>query len=176
MVHVVKAPSPGDLFEDLSRDEILEMTRAFFLSSMAGGWAANGPTSLVPGKPGCMQYVCGEGDWFLIDEWCVNPDTGQSAGMTTVWFRGKPVWNMVYGGYYPESVVPVVRRALLAAYREGLFNGGRGVARFEWNSMVYLNSAQSRCFHDFHGREEVYSQDTSGKCLGWLWYMGKSLI
>jgi len=159
----------------------ISWVKSMFFTAMQAGYAVEGsPKVKVIDMPGYKEIRYVEPpDFLLVDRWCVNPDSGKSAGTTTIWYQGMPVWFMSYGGYYPDDVVPVLKRALRLTYERCLFVGGRGesVGDFE-NGILYVNTVDGD-FSQFRGREEIIIRSTDtciGGVAGYHHYWGMSLV
>ena len=75
-----------------------------------------------------------------------------------------------------EKITPVVKKALLDAYEQKRFCGGRG-DNYEEGPFVYLNRPESEAFSHFHGREDVWLWDERGvNRVGGYKYFGRSMI
>ncbi len=152
----------------------LKEVEKFFFEAMVNGYAFSGGRRIqIPEMPEYKAIVFEKGYFRLVDTWCVNPDSSKSAGTTTIWFEGIPVWFMSYGGYYDNNVIPLLKKALYQAYQECRFFGGRGVSYAE-GKLFYLNFPHVNYFSKFNGREEI--QDQNRTLLGYHNYWGMSLI
>ncbi len=157
----------------------ISWVEAMFFTAMQAGYAIEGtPKVQVIDMPGHKEIRYEDGpDLLLVDRWCVNPDSRKSAGTTTIWYQGTPVWFMSYGGYYTEAGARFLKEALRTQYCvEGRFEGGRGpkVCSDPVAMLLYVNKTESNEFERFRGREEV-SHLQSGS-LGYHDYWGMSLL
>lgn len=59
-----------------------------------------------------------------------NRGTGFSFGHTVIFYRNQPVWVMQYQGWCDPPMIPFLKQALLANYRQGIFCRGRGPEKF----------------------------------------------
>lgn len=159
----------------------------FFLKAMLAGYAADVtpiPVSDMPGYKGIVYGCNYEGvELYLVDRWCKN-NSGGSAGTTTIWTGGQPVWVMHYGGIYrAKSVTRFLKKALKHAYSEQQFNGGRGPDVFvsvdeEDKGMVYVNHVRLNTFDEFEGTERIVSfsdENRKGWVVGFHHYWGMNL-
>lgn len=153
----------------------IEKIQAFFFNAMLHGWASGAEAGEVIDMPGYEAIPFREGDLSLLDCYCMNPSSGKSAGTTTIWYQDTPVWFMSYGGHYEEAAILCLKHALLKAYQEGLFLGGRGVNSFQEGSLSYNNEAHAPNFVTFSGREAVFDVQANIS-LGYHQYWGMSLI
>lgn len=155
----------------------MDMTRvqSFFFRAMVEGWATGGRKIKIAEMPGYKALPFREGDFSLLDCYCVTPNSPKSAGTTTIWFQDVPVWLMNYGGYYEEQAIKFLKRALRQAYEAHQFVGGRGPLVHTEGSLVYVNRPRLNDFAKFEGREEIFDAQ-SGTSLGFHEYWGMSLI
>ncbi len=168
----------------VSVDEV----REFFFAAKMHGWAAGAPKMPVMDMPGFKRIIYVDGPFSMIDQYCVVPIADQidparygavgsprSSGTTTIWFEDTPVWQMSYMGQYTPEASALVKRALLAAYGEKLFLGGRGPEDFEGDGMGYSNLVEHNDFEEFRGHERV-SKKFMSNIEGYHAYMGMMLI
>jgi hypothetical protein len=155
----------------------IEQIQAFFFKAMLQGWASGAieDTVLVDGVARYQAIPFREGELSLLDCYSVNPSSLKSAGTTTIWYQDTPVWFMSYGGHYEEAAIPCLKHALLAAYGEHLFLGGRGLRSFHEGPLVYSNGNVSTDFTWFNGRESVVDT-VNNVSLGNHQYWGMSLL
>lgn len=155
----------------------LTQVEEFFFRAMVAGWAVGGQKIRIPDLPGYKAMPFEEGDWRLLDLYCVTPHSPMSAGTTTIWFQGAPVWVMNYGGFYEQSAIPFLKRALHLAYEAHHFVGGRGPRVFVEIPLVfvYMNYPRLKDFAKFEGHEEIFSAET-GDSVGFHDYSGMSLL
>jgi hypothetical protein len=144
----------------------LEEIQKFFFKAMLNGYAAS--------KSSGHKAEFREGNFRLLDCWCVNSGSLKSVGTTKIWFRGEPVWVMSYGGYYSKEVTPFLKRALHMAYESGKFVGGRGLCVIE-DELFYHNSPRLNDFSRFEGHEEILG-NRGEVLLGSHDYWGMALI
>src|SRR3990167_11076042 len=114
--------------KQMDRGQILQEAQAFFFEAMVRGYAdeVHKPIT-VPDKPGFKQFIYRKGDdWRLVDEWATNPDSDASCGTTTIWHQGRVIWVMQYFGEYEEQAISFLKKALMAAYSQDQWCGGRG--------------------------------------------------
>ena len=150
----------------------------FFFRAMMAGYVAEGVIKAkVADMPGYKEIRYQDGDFLLVDRWCVNRTTQMSAGTTTMWHVGIPFWFMSYGGYYPESVINFLKKALGHSYSHSQFIGGRGPYVFAdaGKSLSYVNHPRLNDFDRFEGREEIittYDDRCVGAVVGYHEYWG----
>ncbi len=156
--------------------DVLEV-RSFFFMAMSEGWAAAGDKKIViADMPGYKALSFRDGDFYLLDRYCVNPNTLKSAGTTTIWFQGIPVWVMNYGGFYEEEEIAFLKRALLWTYQRCIFVGCRGLNGYVEgleSSLLYVNHFRGD-FARFDGHEEIF-RVKNGASLGFHEYEGMSM-
>lgn len=153
----------------------IDVIQSFFFKAMTEGWASGGQKIKIPDMPGYKGIPFRDGDFYLLDRYCVSPYSSSSAGTTTIWFKDVPVWVMNYGGYYQERAIPLLMTALRSTYGKANFVGGRGPRVFRSGVMVYVNHPRLNGFVKFEGREEVFVAETS-EPLGFHEYWGMSLL
>ena len=147
--------------------------QAFFFKAMVEGWVTGGQKITILQLPGYKAIDFKDGDFRLLDCYCVNPHSPMSVGTTTIWHQEDPVWVMNYGGFYTESAIAFLKRALLKTYEASQFVGGRGPHIYTEGDLVYINRV-SGDFNHFSGREEVVNAQT-GTLLGFHEYSGMDL-
>lgn len=147
----------------------------FFFRAMVEGWAAGAPKIQVSELPGFKYIIFEEGDYRLVDGYQTSKNSPHSSGMTTISFQGSLVWQMSYGGFYEERVIPFLQRMLQQTYRKQSFCGGRGPFRAAEGNLVYLNEPRVNNFVQFDGREKIVNA-TTGVCLGFHGYWGTLLL
>lgn len=152
----------------------LREVEQFFFKAMVEGYAAGGQKIKIADMPNYKAIPFRDGDFYLLDRYCVTPHGPKSAGTTTIWFQDAPVWLMNYGGYYEERAIKFLKTALRKAYEARQFFGGRGPLVFSEGSLVYVNQPRFNDFLKFEGREEVFDLDTRSS-LGWHEYWGMTL-
>src|SRR3989344_1077876 len=149
--------------------------REFFCEGMAKGWASGAKATEMPGLgPGFKGFIAESGGFRLVDAYCVNEESGKSAGSTTIWFRDLPVWVMGYGGWYSGEVGDFLKSALSDTYSRNVFMGGRGPVRMISDLYEYHNKVIMGNFIRFSGEERIYTGGGSG-CLGYHDYWGMAL-
>ncbi len=153
----------------------IEQIQSFFFKTIVGGWAVGGQKIKIADMPGYKAITFRDGDFYLLDRYCVTPNSPKSAGTTTIWFQDVPVWLMNYGGFYQESAIAFLKRALLQTYVTHQFVGGRGPLVYTEGNLVYVNQPRLNDFTKFEGREEVLNTE-SGVLLGFHEYWGMSLL
>lgn len=161
--------------------EFKKQVEAFFFRAMQAGYAQVGRTTApVAEMPSSKSIPFREGDWYLLDVWFTNRESGKSAGTTQIWYKGQLVWFMHYWGYYEERAVPFLKSALRQQYGYEAFCGGRGprITRYRTGDeyLIYRNQPESNDFGDFHGSEEIMDASGGIEVLGYHEYMGRMLV
>ena len=155
----------------------MTLVQAFFFKAMIEGWAVSGQKINIPDLPGYKAVPFRDGDFYLLDCYCVTPHSSKSAGTTTIWFQGVPVWIMNYGGVYEERAIAFLKSMLRRAYENLLFVGGRGPYRCSDGSFFYMNNPCPNDFYKFRGREEIFIMEGGNIIsLGFHEYWGMSLM
>lgn len=152
----------------------IKQIESFFFKAMVEGWAIGSKKIKIADMPGYKAIPFRNGDFYLLDCYCVTNNSPKSAGTTTIWFQDVPVWLMNYRGFYEESVIAFLKRALHKTYEAHQFIGGRGPILYEEDDLVYMNHPDHNDFADFDGDEEVF--DADGTSFGYHKYWGMSLI
>jgi hypothetical protein len=134
--------------------------RNTFFSLLLSGYATDAPPERIirfVGDRGTKRNTWkGEDGWLAIDEWRTTRIGDGSYGTTSIYHNTILLWEMQYGGYYPERVIPFLRRALMQSYSQQRWCGGRGPSEFFENDFCYVNDArQGTDFASFHGREMI---------------------
>jgi hypothetical protein len=154
----------------------IEQIQEFFFKAMMEGWAIGGQKFKIPEMPGYKAISFQDGGFYLLDFYCVTPNSLRSAGTTTIWFQDIPVWIMNYGGYYAgKGVMAFLKRALCQAYEAREFVGGRGPHVYSDDQFIYVNQPRPNCSSKFEGREEIFSA-TRNFSFGYHEYWGMSLL
>ncbi len=127
---------------------------AFIVRAKAETYVGKG-SAAEPSRPGSHDLVFCDGHWSYRDSYFGGTDF---AGQETVWFKGEPVWSMIYHGFVirPDLIDAAragetIRAALSAMYQTGRFLGG-----FEWEGPHgrYVD-VSSGDFRRFQGREHI---------------------
>lgn len=162
----------------------LEEVRAFFFRGMLNGYVSGSRTiTRIPEMPGYKLAPFRHGDFYLLDMWSKTEDSDRSSGMTNIWYRDKLVWEMQYGGHYPEEAIPFLKEVLRQAYESGNFYGGRGPRRHEDKSGIFLYTNEPwkfwrfGDFARFKGHEEIHRRGPDGyELIGHHDYTGMSIL
>ncbi len=149
----------------------------FFFKAMMEGWASGGGEKLtIPQLPGYKAIGHRDGDFYLIDCYCKNPEYHGSSGFTTIYWKNNPIWTMHYGGeYINKDTVNFLKNALLFAYTHRQFCGGRGPSSLSLLGMIYINTPEQNNFVNFSGRETIHNIET-GQSYGHHIYQGMALF
>ncbi len=155
----------------------------FFLEAAQRTYAADVPEVKNPNVSGERGYRYERGELSYLDRYTVGTN-GWSFGQTIIWQEDQPIWWMHYHGRARmPAVTGFLKDALMAAYVEGRFIGGRGPFAFhraEISPSLYLNRPRpSSTFVDFAGREEIIAAATTcdeRAILFWHEYRGSALV
>lgn len=145
-------------FKDLLR--ATPKARNTFFCLLLSGYATDAPPERITrfdGDPGSKRNTWkGEDGWLGIDEWRTTPIGEGSNGTTSIYHNNTLLWEMQYGGSYPERAIPFLRRALLQTYNQQRWCGGRGAMQFFEGDFRYFNDVSDGSdFASFHGREMI---------------------
>lgn len=146
----------------------------FFFDAMRNGYAAKVEKIGIPhmNHKG-IPYKSKDGRLYLIDAYCVNKKTNYSAGTTTIFEDGEPVWWMNYHGVYQPGMTQYLKETLKYAYDRNLFYGGRGPTEFGVSGYMYKNWLECNSFEYFSGNEQLI--DPNGNMVGFHRYQGTVL-
>lgn len=147
-----------------------------FFDAMVHGYAdPNTKKAPVPGLPGSKSIMYQSGEFVVMDCYFVREGSNVSSGFTLITKDGIPVWVMHYGGWYEKEAIPFLKSALMAAYQEGEFFGGRGPVEFMDKKEVFIyknaGSFGDSSFSDFRGSEKIFELHT-GRTFGTHEYFG----
>ena len=160
------------------RGAIIHRAELAFFQAMLAGYAGDGKGVVREVTPDGHKTLTWENEEFrIVDRYCVAEDCRSSAGTTTIFFNGMPIWWMAYAGQYTKSAIPFLKKALAHAYTKGEFHGGRGPIRFQDGSMTYRNHQGNSgfSFGSFDGFEQIIAEDAV-EALGYHKYFGMLLI
>jgi len=143
-----------------------------FFDAMRNGYAKEGiKKGKIAELPGSKTIPFAAGNFTLLDCYLVTPLHPHSFGQTIIWCDNVPVWVMSYQGWYLESAIPFLKRALWEAYDHRDFFGGRGPHFFTEDGMTYVNNVEPpNDWRHFRGCEEIF--DRNGQSVGWHEYQG----
>lgn len=155
----------------------MEDVKEFFFKAMLTGWAASAKNFLTFDMPGHKEISFVDGNFRLLDRYCVNKSSAKSAGTTTIWVCDTPVWIMFYGGWYEKGAIKILKDVLRQTYEEHVFVGGRGFSVYSKRPLVYMNDVRQNDFSQFEGKERIAElSDRNNIPLGWHSYQGMSLV
>jgi len=159
--------------EESAKDRWTRELAEFIVEANRETWAAD-KGRVEPTRPGFKRHVHERGDWRLDDEY-----TGyfKAPGMTTVYYKGVPVWVMQYGGEgmdmrykgLAKETYAFLRRALLMATPELPYRGPENYTRGDWlygfsisrNPDITNFEADETIWAPPHGKP-VFSQTITG--------------
>jgi len=153
-----------------------------FFDLMLAGYAADAIPERVVRFKGDLGTKCNTWgdpkDWFAIDEWRSTQCGNGSNGTTSIYYRTHPIWEMQYGGFYPERVIPFLKKALSANYIHQIWIGGRGPKVYFDSVYRYRNRpTDMSLFEEFKGKETIHEQvDGQWTEIGHHYYRGGFLI
>lgn len=128
--------------------------RLFILESTKHGYAAQGESGKKTELDGSKTFVYERDDWKSHDNYFGGEPF---AGRTVVFYKGKPVWMMVYYGGVAKDITnftkiyEVLQQALLNAPEEYPF---RGPEEFKQDSFEYINKWEGE-ISQFSGEEKI---------------------
>jgi len=162
------------------RDYDVYQLEAAFFEAMRQGYATDSKANRTPiDLPGAKMIRIPVGDLVVTDLWQVTEHSVRSFGTTTISLGNDLLWMMHYWGWYQESAISLLKKALAIEYTKSLehprtFLGCRGPRVF-WDSAnpwVYINVPRDQSdFGDFAGREEIIFTPANSS-LGWHRYHG----
>lgn len=159
----------------LGMNPLLSEVSKVFFEAMLNGWVnPNATKGTMAQLPGSKLLVFKKGEHTVKDFYVSNEAALTSMGNTIIWKGKTPFWMMSYGGHYPKYIIPFLKKALLAAYSEGQFFGGRGPEFYEDDMHVYINTVMKNDFGQFLGEEKVIEK-TGRRLIGWHHYWGMAL-
>lgn len=152
----------------------MRQIESIFFKAMLEGYVFGVKKIRIPDLPGYKAIPFRDGDYYVLDHYCVTSNSLKSAGTTTIWYQDVPVWVMNYGGFYEESAISFLKSALRLQYEERQFNGGRGPLVHTDGTLIYRNMSSPNDFSGFQGRENIHN--VYGILLGYHDYWGMSLL
>ena len=152
-----------------------QLQEFFFDAMNAVGWASDTP--MVREHPilkGWMMTTykgdIGNNTLMLADQWC------DTRGFTTInlLLNDFPhiiigLWHMHYCGSYPKYLIPAVKIALGATYKERVFCCGRGFETYWPTSAIKYCNDGGGDFTFFHGSEVIMEDTSEGARGGPVW-------
>ncbi len=134
-----------------------EALRQFLLESNRAGYAAGEKKHWIKEADVSTTIPYESGEWRSHDNFFGGEPYG---GRVVVFYRGKPVWIMVYYGWVAEGietnpVYAALRRALERMPEESPF---RGPKEYSEDGYVYTNDWTGD-LKQFSGEEKIFSQD-----------------
>lgn len=150
----------------------------FFFEAAAQTYAGNaGTRNTLLEIPGSQRYRYLRSNLLYLDTYLA---TGEySAGQTVICVSNRPAWIMQYQGWCKDDnpeTLQFLKKALLCAYQEKAFHGGRGPRHFcqeNINNLHYENvytAPPPQCFSSFQGRERIWQYETHLKPPTQLFY------
>ncbi|MFH1749569.1 MAG: hypothetical protein ABH837_01580 [bacterium] len=152
---------------------IEQLKEVFFEGNLLGWPTGKGLEKTSPDLPGWKIIKVPVGDFIFLDRYTVGSD-GFSNGFIEIrnGETNQLFWMMMFGGWYIKQAIQVVKPALIDAYKERQFIGGRGPRFFKAGHIIYENRVHNGgSFEKFRGVEEVFDQKGT-QPLGFHWYSG----
>ncbi len=144
------------LEEEARKEAWLSELSKFIIEANKNTWAADG-AEVAPQRPGYKELEYKKGLWLLRDSY-----TGyfRAPGMTTVYHKDTPVWNMQYGGHgmtegyedRAKATYQFLRAALMQVSSKLLL---RGPEHYEKEDYTYSFKLLDGDLIDCLWREEV---------------------
>lgn len=142
--------------EEARKEAWLSELRGFIVEANRNTWAADAG-EVEPQRPGYKELEYKNGLWLLRDSY-----TGyfRAPGMTTVYYKDTPAWNMQYGGHgmtegYEDRAKPTyqfLRAALMQVPPELPL---RGAEHYEEGDFIYKFKLLDGDITDCLWREEI---------------------
>jgi hypothetical protein len=165
------------IYDPLAREIVIEGARKVFFRAMLAGYAGGSQSSVkTTTADGYTAIEFADGDFRMVDRYCVNPHSDHSAGTTTIFLGNLPIWWMAYGGSYQAEAIPFLKEVLASAYRDSNFCGGRGFAHGIDNKAFSYNNIWTGDFCQFDGLERIFNLEDMDKEVGSHEYFGMILI
>jgi hypothetical protein len=164
----MQAQAPNAIPLAPSKDALVQfLVKAKKATYASQGDAATVKTVLLPGS---RQLEFTDGQFFYRD---IYVGDAMFAGQEMVYYAGKPVWSMSYGGEIPREVAKPDVEALVKLLHKALMNVPegtpyRGPAQIKDGAYEYTNHAGGS-FGSFFGNEDIRR---NGRVLYKLHYEG----
>ena len=136
----------------------------FIIRAKKATYVADG-TKDASSRPGSHDLSFHDGDWTYRDSYFGGTDF---IGQETVWFKGEPVWSMVYYGYIlrPDLIDGSRAAQTLRAALSTETAQGRLLDNFEWSGPHGNFSISSEgTIEHFKGRETITVNGTLAYAL-----------
>lgn len=153
-----------------------------FFELMLAGYASDTPPERIvrfEGDAGTKRNTWGDPkDWLAIDEWRSTQYGTGSNGTTSIYYNSHLIWEMQYGGWFPDNAIPFLKEALHSQYEKREWYGGRGGVSYSNGAYRYRNDVfKGNSFNRFQGIEFIDLMD-SGRWIeiGKHYYRGGFLI
>lgn len=155
----------------MTRDQILEKAEEIFFKVLS-------KKSFMKTNGGV--WISSDANWAVSNDPVDGIGKDWSAGTIRISFKGKVVWWMSYAGWCKKPALPFLKKALLNAFKEKVFNGGRGNTLYQdpkYPDLAYRNHTAScrNSFSMFEGFDEILSVEDSN-VVGFCKFMGMALI
>lgn len=119
-------------------------------------------------RPGSHDLTFREGDWTYRDSYFGGTDF---IGQQTVWFKGEPVWSMIYYGYIlrPDLIDGDRAAQTLRAALSTETAQGRLLDNFEWSGPHgHFSISSEGTIEHFKGRETIIVNSTPAYALDYM--------
>lgn len=162
----------------MNRSEVLELAQKHFFAAMLKGWAA-GAKGVSGGRLDFRKEIVYRSTPFLVIDSYKVYESGKSEGETRISYGSHDVWFMSYGGFYMKKDIQFLKRALMFAYKEPHFYGGRGPLLYHEgetdDTIRYVNDLDTgSTFENFSGTESL--RGPGQRLRGLHHYWGMALI
>jgi hypothetical protein len=136
----------------------LKKLKEFILEASQNTYASENPDIKVREKDGSTTITYEKGPWKYHDNYFGGEPFG---GSEVVFFKGEPVWMMVYYGWVvegnnPDDVYGILTKALRSSNIEMPYRGPKELIDGEFNYINELNGEVD----NFFGEEKIYKGDT----------------
>ncbi|OGN10289.1 MAG: hypothetical protein A3J46_00645 [Candidatus Yanofskybacteria bacterium RIFCSPHIGHO2_02_FULL_41_11] len=170
--------------EVAERIALIEKAEAFFFDAARWGWASGQAyptvkeTQFMKEKSWRHEGVGTFWGFVFEDTYRTFEGSRVSEGQKKISYMDRPIWYMNYGGWYDKEVIPFLKEALMEAYVQEAFCGGRGQPSFTSNEkypgLLYVNPRHNYSFRLLRGIESV--TDPFGKLRGTHDFFGGLLV
>jgi Domain of unknown function (DUF5680) len=119
-------------------------------------------------RPSSHDLSFHEGDWTYRDSYFGGTDF---IGQETVWFKGEPVWSMIYYGYIfrPDLIDGARAAQTLRAALSAETAQGRLLDNFVWSGPHgHFSISSEGSIEHFKGRETITVQGTIAYALDYM--------
>ena len=134
-------------------ETIISDIKKFIVEANKAGYAAGDSATIIKEADGSKTIVYEKGDWKYHDNFFGGEPYG---GREVVFYKGKPVWMMVYYGWVipnidPKTISPFLQESLRLIPEDSPF---RGPKLHESANMHYINEWKGQA-DSFKGEEII---------------------